>query len=145
MTKHDKHQFTCIKGPFIYPGKHLWNPGIIHDGKYICTTCNIQLKWVNNWQIELFNEHYKENMTYGTFNKIVDAFIHSVSENDPRIIFLAVPFRDKDKVKTYGATWDSFHKLWYTTFSRKKVEQLIPWMLPDDVEKLKKFMKAKNK
>lgn len=138
MNKHDNHQFTLVTGPFIYNN-------VSHEGKFVCTTCNVYLKWVNKWQIDLYNEHYKKHMTYGQFNKRVDNYMHSVPENDPANIFLAVPFRDKDIVKKLGATWDPYHKLWYTTVRRQHADKLTQYMMPDDIEKLKQMKRSANK
>lgn len=130
--KHKNHKLSIVEGPFCY------GP-LEHDGRLMCATCNVQLQWINQYQINLFKEHYKSNMTASEYSQILDNFMHSVSEHDPANIFLAVSFKDKDIVKKYGATWDPYHKLWYTTVRRQNAEKLTPWMMSDDIEKLKKY------
>lgn len=135
INKHHNHKLEIIEGPFSYGS-------LQHDGRLMCKTCNIQLKWINQFQINLFKEHYKPNMTYDEYNTTVDSYMHSVSEHDPAIIFLAVPYKDKDTVKKLGASWDPYHKLWYTTVRRQYAEKLTPWMMQDDILKLKKVLRT---
>lgn len=150
MNKHDNHQIEIIEGPFVfeYTGKtitsalkiHFNEDKVTHHGKIMCKTCNKLIKWASKYEIMTYKELYKPGMTFKQYNKITNDYMHSTSENDPANIFLAVPFRDKEIVKKYGATWDPYHKLWYTTVRRQHADKLTQWMMPDDVDKLKKYI-----
>lgn len=151
--KHINHQIEIIEGPFnfdytgntqtsaLYKAVLSDKTAVSHPGKIICKTCNTQIKWASKFEIEHYNEIYQQNMTFGQYMKRVDDYAHSISEHDPANIFLTATFKDKDIIKKYGASWDPYHKLWYTTVRRQHADKLTPWMMPDDVDKL---MKAKR-
>lgn len=145
--KHTNHQIEIIEGPFDF--KHTPNSiygmlgsnsiAVSQPGKIMCKTCNIQIKWASKLEIESYNQVYKPGMTFKEYTKRTDDYIHSISEHDPANIFLVTTFKDKDIVKKYGATWDPYHKLWYTTVRRQGASNLTPWMMPDDIKKLKDY------
>jgi len=153
--KHLNHQIEIIEGPFDfgYNGKsgfsslmkqmHPDSTVVTHPGKIVCKTCNKYIKWASKLEIESYKNVHRPKMTFSEYMKKTDDYLHSTSANDPANIFLIVPFRDKDTVKSYGATWDPHHKLWYTTVRRKDVLKLVHWMHPDDIEKLSKHLKIK--
>lgn len=157
MNKHDNHQIEIIEGPFEYeytgktPSSWLYKnvltnkTAVSHPGKIMCKTCNVYIKWANKYEIMTYKEIYQPGMTFKEYTKTTNDYMHSTSEHDPANIFLAVPFRDKDIVKKLGATWDPYHKLWYTTVRRQHADKLTQYMMPDDIEKLKQFKRSANK
>jgi hypothetical protein len=151
--KHQNHQIDIIEGPFEfgYNGKsgfstlmkqiHPESNAVTHPGKIVCKTCNKYIKWASRIEIDSYKNVHRPNMTFGEYMKRTNDYLHSISEHDPANIFLTATFKDKDIVKKYGATWDPYHKLWYTTIRRQHAEKLIPWMMPDDVNKLRIHLK----
>lgn len=156
--KHKNHQIDIIEGPFdfgyngksstsaLYKALKPDNIAVTHPGKIVCKTCeNKYIKWANKHEIATYKEIHKPRMTFGEYLKRTDDYLHSTSEYDESNIFLAVPFRDKDIVKKYGATWDPYHKLWYTTVCRQHATKLVQWMMPDDIERLSQYLKKQHK
>ena len=132
--KHEKHRdhfVYVIKGPFIYGQQNQ----IIHAGKLMCYDCGIMLQWVPKNAVEV-HKSITGKMTLDYFFERWRDYEHSVSENDPAVIWLAVSYREKDIAKKNGASWDPYHKAWYTTTRRKDVHKLTQFMDERDIIKL---------
>lgn len=132
--KHEKHRdhfVYVIKGPFIYGQQSQ----IIHAGKLMCENCGIMLQWVTKDAIDAHNTN-TQKMTLSQFYKKWNDYEHSTDKNDPAIIWLSVSYSEKDIAKKNGASWDPYHKAWYTTTRRKDADKLTRFMDEQDIIKL---------
>jgi hypothetical protein len=100
-----------------------------HAGKLVCKECkNAYIKWISDIEYKV----YKHGMTF----KDLQDNVWMYYQNSDNMIYLAVPFIEKDKAKKLGAKWDPVEKLWYTYLDSKKASNLKGYMLEDDVKRI---------
>jgi hypothetical protein len=97
-------------------------------GKISCVECNKYIKWANDIEKNV----YSPNMT---FKQLQDKVFMEYQKTD-NMIYLAVPYAEKDIAKRLGARWDPSEKLWYTYIHDKRSTKLTKYMLEDDIKKL---------
>lgn len=121
LSKHHYHTIDIVQHNF-------------HIGKLVCKDCNdAYIKWVNDIEYNIF----KKGMTY----KDLQDHMHMYYNKPNDMIYLAVPYEEKDIAKKLGAYWDPIEKLWYTYCYSKKANKLKNYMLDDDIKRIESLEK----
>jgi hypothetical protein len=140
-TKHMQHKIT-FDTTKVQVKPNFW---LIHAGRLFCKECNVQIKWLSDYEVDCINQWDFENRTLEYFLRNTKEDIPT--EDNPDIIFLTVTYQEKDKAKKLGAQWHPHYKVWYTYRTNKKASNLKQWMLPDDikvVEAYERYLKTTN-
>jgi hypothetical protein len=126
---HGLHKIKLIEGPI-----KTKNPLISHAGKFMCQKCNSLIKWASDEEVKFYKYRYGSGTNISTtYQGFVDRFYHHTHKPEPtviqeQIIYLAVPYQEKDQAKAYGAKWDPHHRLWYIKSTNPHIEVLVKWL-----------------
>lgn len=136
LQKHGSHVMKLMLGPI-----QTKKPGLVHAGKFMCTKCNKLLKWATQDEIDFYQQRYGDGSgVTTTYQGFVDRYFTHTHKPVPttpeeHIIYLVCRYEDKDQVKSFGAKWDEFHRLWFVKTSNPHLEKLKKWIHIDDYER----------
>jgi hypothetical protein len=133
LQKHGSHIMKLVHGPI-----QTKKPGLVHAGKFMCVKCNKLLKWATQSEVDFYQHRYSGVTT--TYQGFVDRYFNHTHKPEPttsneQIIYLVCTYQDKDQVKSFGAKWDEFHRLWYVKTSNPHLEKLKKWIHVNDYER----------
>ena len=131
MNIHNDHLISIIPTGRTYQ---------THVARMYCHTCNKPINWASSDKLNYWNEMKYQLMLYCDF--IDDFNKHAIKTyrsyiyvpDGEKLIWLNVPFTEKDNAKSHGAFWHPDNKSWYTHTGNANLEHLYKYIDKDDYD-----------
>jgi len=142
MNTHNDHLISIIP-----TGKRYKS----HVARTYCHICNKEINFASQDKLIYWNEMGYQYMLYCDFiedfnNNAVQtpkpSFIYI--PNGEKLIWLNVPFAEKDIAKSHGAYWHPQEKLWYTHTGNQNLEHLHKYISTDDYDMIYEWLTTKG-
>lgn len=147
-NKHENHMITLVP-----TDKSKYKPDSYsnnHVAKYYCLMCNTPINFCGQDEYQFWRKNGYSEAIYvdfiNEFNKITEikkAYVNYDNKNVPdneKLIYLDVPFVQKDYVKKLGAKWDPIEKQWYIITNNKNIELLFKYITPRELFDLEQWL-----
>ena len=115
-----------------------------------CKTCNVYIRWPCTDEINYWNKQTNKHYTLNDWN---NQFVHKAPKSpiwEPKnygnniVIWLDVPFNEKDMAKELGAKWQYHNKKWYTYSNNNNLDKMIHWLNEEQLDILHQHLCGKG-
>lgn len=122
-----------------------------HVARIFCNTCNTWLNWASKDMYRYWcSKNYKSmelSHFYEDFNrngiKTPKPELVYVPRNE-LLVWLDVPYVEKENAKNHGAKWSPGHKKWYTHTGNTKIEELMQYVDVCDMADVYEYINSKG-